>query len=89
VLRLCSDLGHNKLTGSVPSSLSALTSLLYLCVLSCAHGVCARPYASDRSALRRARGELQSRARVGASSGAANGRCGTLDGKRFGTPKVP
>jgi hypothetical protein len=31
-LRVCSDLGDNKLTGSVSSSLSALTNLQYLCV---------------------------------------------------------
>jgi hypothetical protein len=30
-LRVCSNLGHNTLTGSVPSSLSALTKLYYLC----------------------------------------------------------
>jgi hypothetical protein len=31
-LRVCSDLTHNALTGSVPSSLSALTNLALLCV---------------------------------------------------------
>ncbi len=31
-LWVCSDLGDNKLTGSVPSWLSALTNLAYLCV---------------------------------------------------------
>ena len=30
--RVCSDLSHNALTGSVPSSLSALTNLYSLCV---------------------------------------------------------
>ncbi len=29
---MCSDLSNNALTGSVPSSLSALTKLQYLCV---------------------------------------------------------
>jgi hypothetical protein len=57
-LWLCSDLSWNALTGSVPSSLSALTNLAYLCVapscqwrlLACGRG------GSDRSALLRARG---------------------------------
>ncbi len=31
-LRVCSGLDNNKLTGSVPSSLSALTNLVTLCV---------------------------------------------------------
>ena len=31
-LRVCSDLSDNMLTGSVPSSLSALTNLVELCV---------------------------------------------------------
>jgi hypothetical protein len=36
-LRVCSDLGHNTLTGSVPSSLSALTNLELLCVPPSCH----------------------------------------------------
>ncbi len=31
-LRVCSALNNNKLTGSVPSSLSALTKLTFLCL---------------------------------------------------------
>jgi hypothetical protein len=37
-LRVCSGLNNNKLTGSVPSSLSALTNLSFLCV---PHSCCA------------------------------------------------
>jgi hypothetical protein len=41
-LRVCSLLNENKLTGSLPSSLSALTNLGGLCVPLSSHGVCAR-----------------------------------------------
>ncbi len=40
-LRVCSDLSYNALTGSVPSSLSALTKLTELCVPPSSLGVCA------------------------------------------------
>jgi hypothetical protein len=54
-LRVCSDLSFNTLTGSVPSSLSALTELTLLCVFPSSHGVCACGRAgSDGSALLRA-----------------------------------
>ena len=36
-LRVCSDLSQNALTGSVPSSLSALTNLASLCVPRSCH----------------------------------------------------
>jgi hypothetical protein len=55
--RVCSNLYDNKLTGSVPSSLSALTKLAFLCVPPRADGVCAcGPGGSDGSALLRPRG---------------------------------
>ena len=55
--RVCSDLHNNALTGSVPSSLSALTELAYLCVPASSNGVCACGRAgSDGSALLRERG---------------------------------
>ena len=40
-LRVCSDLSRNALTGTVPSSLSALINLASLCVPLFANGVCA------------------------------------------------
>jgi len=40
-LRVCSALGDNALNGSLPSSLSALTNLVQLCVPPSSHGVCA------------------------------------------------
>jgi hypothetical protein len=56
-LRVCSQLGDNKLTGSVPSSLSALTKLASLCAPFEHNGVCACGRGgSDRSALLRAHG---------------------------------
>ncbi len=56
-LRVCSYLSNNRLTGSVPSSLSALTNLIELCVPLLANGVCTCGRGgSDRSALLRARG---------------------------------
>jgi hypothetical protein len=58
---VCSDLSHNALTGSVPSSLSALINLAYLCVPPLRHRVCGCGRGgSDRSALLRAHGERQS-----------------------------
>jgi hypothetical protein len=71
-LRFCSALGTNALTGSVPSSLSALTNLTELCVPPCCCA-CGRG-GSDRSALLRARG-MSGGACLGASSrgGAAAG----------------
>ncbi len=56
-LRVCSDLSSNALTGSVPSSLSALTKLTLLCVPLHASALArAADVGSDRSALLRACG---------------------------------
>jgi hypothetical protein len=76
-LRVCSDLSNNKLNGSVPSSLSALTKLRELCVApSCC--ACGRR-GSDRSALLRACG-MSGGCMSGASKGAVRqqGCCGAL-----------
>ncbi len=74
-LRVCSVLSNNKLTGSVPSSLSALTKLGYLCVPLLASGVCACGRGgSDRSALLRARGMSGGALHVGGIGGE---RCGS------------
>jgi hypothetical protein len=71
-LRVCSPLDNNKLNGSVPSSLSALTNLSLLCVPpSCC--ACGRG-GSDRSALLRVRG-MSGVGMFGASS-----RCGAAAG---------
>jgi hypothetical protein len=60
--RVCSILYNNALTGSVPSSLSTLTNLSYLCVPHFLPTAFARAadVGPDRSALLRARGERQS-----------------------------
>jgi hypothetical protein len=81
-LRVCSKLNNNKLTGSLPSSLSALTNLGALCVPPSTHGVCAcSRRGSDRSALLRARG-MSGDACRGHRRGAVRqqGCCGTFRG---------
>jgi hypothetical protein len=82
-LRVCRNLTNNELTGSVPSSLSALTNLAYLCVPpSCQRRLraCARG-GSDRSALLRARG-MSGGTCLGHRAGAVRqqGRCGAPRG---------
>ena len=81
-LRVCSALYNNALNGSVPSSLSALTHLGYLCVPPSCHGGCACGRCwLDRSALLRARrmsGFACRRHRAGPVR--QQGCCGTLRG---------
>jgi hypothetical protein len=70
-LRVCSDLSHNTLTGSVPSSLSALTKLSALFVAPSFYQRrlrCAAEEGRDRLALLRARG-MSGVGMSGASSG--------------------
>jgi hypothetical protein len=78
-LRVCSDLSQNTLTGSVPSSLSALIKLSWLCVPpSCC--ACGRG-GSDRSALLRVRAAC-----LGHRAGAVQqGCCGVLSEGTSGT----
>ncbi len=73
-LRVCSNLFYNKLNGSVPSSLSALTKLSELCVTPSLPTAFARAAEEgrDRSALLRACG--MSGAHVG---GIERGPCGS------------
>jgi hypothetical protein len=82
-LRARSYLNQNALNGCVPSSLSALTKLVQMCVTPSCHGVCtsAAEDGRDRSALLRARG-MSGDACRGHRAGAVwqQGCCGTLRG---------
>ena len=70
VLQLCSVLSNNTLTGSVPSSLSALTNLVFLCVPSRRRRLRAsRARPMGRLCAESERCEARSRARVEASEG--------------------
>jgi hypothetical protein len=71
-LRVCSALSNNELNGSVPSSLSALTNLVQLCVApSCQRRLRVRGRGgSDRSALVRVRAACRG---VHCMSGASSG----------------
>ena len=71
-LRVCRHLDNNKLNGSVPSSLSALTKLTDLCacpLLANEVCACAAEEGRDRSALLRARGMSGASAGGGAAAG--------------------
>ncbi len=84
-LRVCSSLRNNKLTGSVPSSLSTLTNLIYLCMPpSCQRRLHVRPRRVGIGRLCSERAACRGLACRGHRAGAVRqqGCCGTLGGDR-------
>jgi hypothetical protein len=84
----CSDLGSNAFTGSVPSSLSTLTNIYYLCVdPRAARCLCVWPCVF-RSVVAAPCAVVPSRARIGRSSGwCSSGRVAYSQGEPCGTPR--